>query len=229
MSNKLLVVNADDFGASDGVNRGISDAHTRGIVTSTSLLVTGAACDEAVRMLDDLPELGVGLHVDVCGEDERPFDVHDVAGLRADLEQQLDRFGQLVGRPPTHVDSHRHVHRHSFLRPLFREVVDPLGVPVRDDGRVRFVGDFYAQWEWGVTELEKIGVPFLQQLLRDKVLPGWTELSCHPAYRSPGYEPVYDAEREVELATLTEPAVRQVIDELGIRLVSFAAYPSGNG
>jgi predicted glycoside hydrolase/deacetylase ChbG (UPF0249 family) len=227
MDTKLLVVNADDFGASDGVNRGISDGHTRGIVTSTSLLVTGVACEEAVRMLADLPDLGVGLHVDVCGEDERPFDVHDVEGIRAEFEQQLERFCELVGRPPTHVDSHRHVHRHSFLRPLFHELVQPLGVPVRDDGRVRFVGDFYAQWEWGVTDLEKVSVPFLQQVLRDKVLPGWTELSCHPAYRSAGYEPMYDAERESELATLTDPAVRRTVDDLGIELVSFASYPAG--
>jgi chitin disaccharide deacetylase len=227
MERKLLVVNADDFGASAGVNRGIAEAHSKGIVTSTSVQVTGAACGEAVRMAADLPDLGLGLHVDVCGEDERPFDVHDIDAVRAEFEQQLDRFCQLFGRPPTHVDSHRHIHRHSFLRPLFRELAEPLGVPVRDDGRVRFVGDFYAQWEWGVTDLDKVGVPFLQELLRNKVLPGWTELSCHPGYRASGYEPIYDAEREAELATLTDPTVRHMIDELGIELVTFAAYPTG--
>ena len=214
MDRKLLVVNADDFGASAGVNRGIVEAHTNGIVTSTSVLVTGDALDEALRMAADVPELGLGLHVDVCGEDERPFDVHDVDSIRVEFAWQLDRFCELVGRTPTHVDSHRHVHRHSFLRPVFREMAEPLGVPVRDDGRVRFVGDFYAQWEWGVTEPEKVSVGFLQELLRDKVLPGWTELSCHPGYRSEGYEPMYDAEREAELAALTDPAVRRTVDEL---------------
>ncbi|MEY2449874.1 MAG: chitin disaccharide deacetylase, partial [Acidimicrobiaceae bacterium] len=123
MDKKLLVVNADDLGASQGVNRGVADAHTRGIVTSASLLVTGRACQEAVRMLADLPDLGVGLHFDVCGEDERSFDVHDVEGVREEFNAQLDQFVDLVGRAPTHVDSHRHVHRHSFLRPLFRELV----------------------------------------------------------------------------------------------------------
>src|SRR4051794_31344769 len=226
MDRKLLVVNADDFGASDGVNRGVAEAHTNGIVTSTSLLVTGAACREAVRMLADLPDLGVGLHFDVCGEDERAFDVHDVDAFRADFEQQIAEFVDLVGREPTHIDSHRHVHRHTFLRPLFRELVEPRGIPLRDDGRVRFVGDFFAQWEWGVTELDKISIVTLEQILREKVLPGWTELSCHPGYPSAGYDAMYDTEREVEVRSLTDSSVRQTIDELGIELVSFADFPS---
>ncbi|MEY2449107.1 MAG: hypothetical protein QOH79_2583, partial [Acidimicrobiaceae bacterium] len=100
---------------------------------------------------------------------------------------------------------------------------------LRDDGRVRFVGDFYAQWEWGVTELDKVGTAFLKQLLRDKVLAGWTELSCHPGYRSAGYDAMYDSEREVELRTLTDAEVRRTVDELGIELVSFRGFPSTTG
>jgi predicted glycoside hydrolase/deacetylase ChbG (UPF0249 family) len=180
-------------------------------------------------MLADLPDLGVGLHFDICGEDERSFDVHDVEAIREEFVRQLDSFVDLVGRTPTHIDSHRHVHRHSFLRPLFRELVEPLGVPLRDDGRVRFVGDFYAQWEWGVTDLEKVGVTFLQEVLSEKVLPGWTELSCHPGYPSSDYTAMYDTERKVELRTLTDPAVRRTADELGIELVSFGAFPSTPG
>src|SRR5207248_284102 len=117
------------------------------------------AATEAARLAAQLPELSVGLHFDLCGEDERSFDIHNIDAIRRDWDHQLDRFGELLGRMPTHVDSHRHTHRHSFVRPLFRELVEPLGVVLRDDGRVRFVGDFYAQWEWGVTELEKVSVP----------------------------------------------------------------------
>jgi predicted glycoside hydrolase/deacetylase ChbG (UPF0249 family) len=221
---KYLIFNADDFGASTGVNRGILKCHTRGVVTSTSLTVTGRAVHEAVAMSRDHPTLAVGLHWDVWGEDERWFDVEDLPAVRDEFHRQLEEFYRLMGRMPTHVDSHRHAHRKKHLMPLFRELVEPLGVPLRAEGRVRFVGGFYAQWEWMVTNLEYVSVPFLQRMLREEVAEGWTEFSCHPGYSSPDYTAVYDAEREAEVRTLTDPRVRQTIEELGIRLVSYADY-----
>jgi predicted glycoside hydrolase/deacetylase ChbG (UPF0249 family) len=219
---KYLIVNADDFGASTGINRGILECHTRGVVTSTSLMVTGRAVAEAVSMSHDHPVLAVGLHWDVWGEDDRNFDLDNVPAVRDEFRRQLDAFHRLLRRPPTHVDSHQHAHRQERLLPVFRELVSPLGVPLRDDGRVRFVGGFYAQWEWLVTNLDYVSVPFLQRLLREEVAEGWTELSCHPGYRSPDFSSVYIAEREVEVRTLTDPRVRQTIDDIGIRLASFA-------
>jgi chitin disaccharide deacetylase len=221
---KYLIFNADDFGASGGVNRGILKCHTRGVVTSTSLMVTGRAVREAVAMSRDHPRLAVGLHWDVWGEDERWFDVEDLRAVRDEFHRQVEEFYRLMGRMPTHVDSHRHAHRKKHLMPLFRELVEPLGVPLRAEGRVRFVGGFYAQWEWMVTNLEYVSVPLLQRMLREEVAEGWTEFSCHPGYSSPDYTAVYDAEREAEVHTLTDPRVRQTIEELGIRLVSYADY-----
>ena len=225
--HKHLIINADDFGASAGINRGILECHTRGVVTSTSLMVTGRAVHEAVGLSRDHPELAVGLHFDVCGEDEREFDTDNVAAVRDEFRRQLDEFHRLMGRLPTHVDSHRHVHREEHLMPVFREMVAPLGVPLRDDGRVNFLGGFYAQWEWKVTNLEYVSVPFLQRLLQEEVFDGWTEVSCHPGYRSLGYASVYLAEREEEVCTLTDPRIRQTIAALGIRLVSYADYQGG--
>lgn len=223
---KHLIVNADDFGASTGVNRGIVECHTHGVLTSTSLMVTGRAVREAVALSRDLPALSLGLHWDVHGEDERAFDLDDLAAVRDEFRRQLDEFHRLVGRPPTHIDSHRHVHREEHLRPLFRELVAPLGVPLREDGRVNFVGGFYAQWEWQVTNLEYVSVPFLQKMLREEVPDGWTEFSCHPGYRSRDFTSVYLAEREAEVRTLTDPRIRETLAELGIRLASYADYPA---
>jgi len=222
---KHLIFNADDFGASTGVNRGILDCHTRGVVTSTSLMVTGRAAAEAVSMSRDHPALAVGLHWDVWGEDEREFDIQDIPAARDEFRRQVDEFHRLLGRLPTHIDSHRHAHREKHLMPVFRELVEPLGVPLRGDGRVNFVGGFYAQWEWQVTTLEYVSVPFLQRLLREEVPEGRTELSCHPGYRSPDFQSVYLAEREEEVRTLTDPRVRATIEQLGINLVSYSDYP----
>jgi predicted glycoside hydrolase/deacetylase ChbG (UPF0249 family) len=95
-------------------------------------------------------------------------------------------------------------------------------VPLRDDGRVRFVGGFYGQWEWQVTDLHHVSPEFLIWILNNEVEEGWTEVSCHPGYVTPDFTSAYLAERETEVATLTDPRVRAEIDRLGIRLASYA-------
>jgi chitin disaccharide deacetylase len=223
---KYLVINADDFGASAGLNRGILEAHTHGVVTSASLMVTGRAVQEAVAMSQDYPGLSVGLHWDVWGESERDFDISDEAAVRAEFHRQIEAFCRLMDRMPTHIDSHYHLHRRAELLPMFQDLVAPLGVPLRGDKVVRFIGGFYAQWEWMVTNLEYVSVPTLQRILQEEVHEGWTEVACHPGYASPDFTSVYLQEREVEIRTLTHPDIRQTIDQLGIRLVNYTAYPA---
>ena len=113
--------------------------------------------------------------------------------------------------------------------PVFRELVEPLGVPLRGDDKVKFVGGFYAQWEWKVPNLEYVRLPFLQQMLREEVSEEWTEFSCHPGYNSPDYHGVYREEREHELRTLTDRRIRQSIRELGIVLASYLDYNRSSG
>src|SRR5689334_10360769 len=105
---KYVIFNADDFGMAGGINRGILECHTRGVVTSTSLMVDGRAVYEAVAMSRDYPSLAIGLHWDVCGEQERTFNMADLGAVRDEFQRQLDRFYHLLGRMPTHIDSHHH-------------------------------------------------------------------------------------------------------------------------
>ena len=225
---KYVIFSADDFGAHREINRGIIECHTRGVVTSTSLTVAGNAVEDAVALSKAHPRLAVGLHWDVQGEGESTIDYDDLGAVRAEWQRQLELFVRLMGRQPTHVDSHRHAHRRSNLWPLFQELAAPLGVPLRGDGRVKFVGGFYAQWEWGVTTLDYISVPVLQTMLRKEVGPGWTEIACHPGYIGPDYQAMYRSEREHEIRTLLDPAIPRTLAEEGIQLVSFADYaPSG--
>jgi predicted glycoside hydrolase/deacetylase ChbG (UPF0249 family) len=225
----FVVFNADDFGQAPGINQGILDCHTRGVVTSASLMVTGRAMSEAISMSRDHPRLSLGLHWDVWGEDEREFDITNLHAVKEEFQRQIDTFEKVVGHLPTHVDSHRHAHREPKLMPLFEELVEPLGIPLRGDGRVRFVGGFYAQWEWRVTNLDYVSVSFLQRMLREEVGDGWTEISCHPGYLGQDYTAVYAHEREAEVRTLTDPAIREAIEDLGITLASFEDYASLGG
>jgi chitin disaccharide deacetylase len=223
---RYLIVNADDFGQSAGINRGIIECHQRGILTSTSLMVTGKALDQAVKLSRENPTLAVGLHFDVWGEDEREFDTHDIDATHAEFQRQLELFRAVMGRMPTHIDSHRHAHREEHLFKHFKSWVDPLNIPLRGDGRVKFVGGFYAQWEWGVTELKYVSVGFLSEMLRNETPPGVTEFSCHPGYITDDYRGIYAREREAEIQTLTDTQIRRVIQAEGISLISYVDLAS---
>ena len=210
---RKLIVNADDFGASEGVNRGILECHVDGVVTSASLMVKGLAAREAAEAARDHPRLSVGLHFVGDGDD-----------IARALARQLASFERLVGRPPTHVDSHHHFHRDDDVSPRFCALLEPLGVPVRGDGRVAWIGGFYAQWQAGVTNLEYVSVGSFERLLREEVRAEWTELACHPGYRSGGFRSSYLAEREAEVRTLTDARVQEAIAELDIQLANYADF-----
>lgn len=127
---RLLIVNADDFGLSKGQNYGIIEACRNGIVTSTTALVNGQAIDHAVQLSRDEPSLAIGMHFvltmgkpltampgltrdgvlgkwiwQLAEEDALPLEE-----ITQELASQYLRFIELFGRKPTHLDSHHHVH-----------------------------------------------------------------------------------------------------------------------
>ena len=218
---KFVIFNADDFGYTRGVNRGIAEAHRKGVVTSATLIVNGLATEEAVQMAREMPGLSVGLHVNFTNEAQRLVDFDDPQVASAEMRRQLDRFVSLVGRLPTHLDSHQHVHRHPVRRKLFEQLATEHGLPLRDTPPVAFMGGFYAQWEYGVTDLSKVSVAALERMIRDEVKDGVTEFGCHPGYFDEAMEMVYHRDRETELRTLCDPRVREILREEGIRLIGF--------
>jgi chitin disaccharide deacetylase len=229
VARRLLIVNADDFGRSEGVNRGIAAAHERGIVTSASLMVRWPAAAAASRYARDHPDLSVGLHVD-CGEWAcrpdgdwvRLYQVvpdGDAGAVAEEVARQLDAFRTLVGREPTHLDSHQHVHRSEPARSVLRAVARELGVPLRGGRTVRYLGCFYGQDDEGRPYPELIGVDALVEALTG-LRQGWTELGCHPGLGA-DLDSMYQRERETEVRTLCDRRVREAVARLGIELRSF--------
>jgi chitin disaccharide deacetylase len=227
-----LIINADDFGSTEGINRAIADCHRAGTVTSASLMATGRAVGHAVELARELPELSVGLH----WVGDRPgvavVDAEDERAIAAELGRQLALFEELLGRPPTHLDSHHHLHSAEPAMGLFVAAATPLGIPVRGDGSVRCVGGFYGQWEHEVTDLQHVSVQALEGILRDELDEhGWTEIGCHPGYVTAELRSAYAQEREAEVRTLTDPRIPALIAELGIELGSYTDFarlrPSG--
>lgn len=142
-----LIINADDFGLTAGVNRAISELHTNGALTSTTLMAHTAATEEAVRMALATPTLGVGCHVVlVDGEPLLPRDrMQTLVGTDGRFQPKLGRFlwhlcnmrdveieieaeataqiESLASKSVrlTHIDTHKHVHMFpAVLRPVLR-------------------------------------------------------------------------------------------------------------
>ena len=215
--NRRLIVNADDFGLSEGVNRGIIEAHAHGIVTSASLMVRWPAAAEATSLAGVNPALAVGLHVDLA----------DAAAVTFEVSSQVERFVRLVGRPPTHIDSHQHVHNDPVVRPIVARVGRTLGVPVRGTTPdAAYCGSFYGQDGRGFAVPEAITVESLVAIIAD--LPdGVTELACHAGFGD-ALDTTYRDERARELAALCDPRARAALETHRVELISFAdCNPSG--
>lgn len=230
---RYLIVNADDFGQSHAINRGVIEAIERGIVTSASLMVRWPAVEEAAEFSATHPELSLGLHVDLgewayrCGTWEPLYEVvavDDAEAVSSEIERQLTLFRRATGRDPTHLDSHQHVHLHEPTRSAIWSVARRLGIPTRHFApKIRYCGDFYGQMSDGAPNLDGINLKHLNNILED-LPPGITELGCHPG-EAGGPGSMYSSERRVEVAVLCDPWVRSTISDLRIQLISFHDTP----
>jgi predicted glycoside hydrolase/deacetylase ChbG (UPF0249 family) len=225
---KALIVNADDFGLSDGVNAGILRAHRDGIVTSASLMVRQPAAHAAAAAAQGLPRLSLGLHVDLAGwelcDGEWSLvyawaDESDPVDVAREVAAQVRLFRELAGRPPTHLDSHQHAHRAEPLASVLARTATELDVPLRHHSPARYNGAFYGQGRAGEPLPAAITSDALSTLILG--LPdGVTELCCHPAEHA-DESWAYGRERELELDSLCHPGARAALGAAGVRLTSF--------
>jgi predicted glycoside hydrolase/deacetylase ChbG (UPF0249 family) len=244
----MVIVNADDLGRTTGINSGIFEAHRNGLVTSATLMVAYPAAEEAAARLDEFPGLGVGLHVALTGSPSILPATHlpsltDASGrfpakpeglvqpapeeVLMEVRAQFDRFRELTGRPPTHLDSHHHSHRHPVvcdaLITLAREYDLPIrnaspevGVRLRRDGVA--TTDLFVEGFFGVDARLDVLIEIL-----GGIQPGVTEIMCHPAHVDDELRSTsgYAAERERELEVLTSPRVLRAVQDFGLRPVHF--------
>src|SRR5262249_2423752 len=154
-----------------------------------SLMVRWAAAAEAAEYGRQHPEFSLGLHLDLGewvyrqGTWVPVYEVVSTEGavtVAAEVNRQLAAFRRLVGRDPTHIDSHQHPHLREPTRTVVVEMARQLKVPVRHfDPRICYCGNFYGQTADGTPLPEILSVEGLVQILRG-LLPGITELGCHP-------------------------------------------------
>lgn len=146
---KYVIVNSDDFGISDGVNRGIIEAHHNGILSSTCTMSNMPSAAAGIKLAQSTaPKLGVGLHLTLSfgapvsapkrvpslvfsgGQFAQNYQqlmgklpTYTDEDLETEMQAQFDHFVDLAGCLPTHIDSH---HRAAFVNPASFEVMCSL-------------------------------------------------------------------------------------------------------
>ena len=241
---KRLIVTADDVGLHPGMTEGAVRGHREGIVTACSLVANGAAFDDAVVRLREVPSLEVGVHLTLV--DERPLTrmsfpgsyVGFVAGhtlidrrvIERELRAQVEKV-MGTGLRITHLNGHQHLH----LLPRVYSIVKHIAADYRI-GYIRIVNDRGGKGSltrrFSIGTLSAIGrridptrrtigvleaghVSNIEPLL--DFVEGVTELVAHPGVGVAGYDWAYDWEGE--LRALCDPALRDTLTRRGITLI----------
>lgn len=246
----LLIVNADDFGLSKGQNYGIVEACRHGVVTSTTAMVNGEAIEHAAALSRDLPDLGVGMHFvltlgmpltampgltrdGLLGKwiwemaEQGTLPLEEIA---RELDCQFNRFVDLFGREPTHIDSHHHVHMIPAIFPLVAEFARRKGVALRVDRQVDMPGDTggnlppttdgFSSAFYG----DEISEALFLSVLDRSVQQGERslEVMAHPAFIDNTIrKSAYCWPRLAEMEVLTSTSLKYAIAERGYRLGTF--------
>lgn len=190
---RRLIVNADDFGLTAGVNRAIAQAHNNGVVTSATLMAAGSCFEDAVGLARGLPKLSVGCHVVLIdGSPLQPASkiatlIATQDGERGQFRNRLSSFAaaaltgrihaaqveveatgqirkiQSAGISVSHVDTHKHTH-------LFPAVLAPLLRAARACGIRTVRNPFVIGQAWPGYALRKPGL--LKRFVQVQVLRG---------------------------------------------------------
>jgi chitin disaccharide deacetylase len=242
MGERILIINADDLGYDPAVTRGILQSMKSGVVTSATFMVNTPYSEAAAT---EGRGLALGLHLNLArhapvsrGFPTQFLEQGELSEKRAgelpaevvdqETRGQLERLEKLLGAKATHIDVHKHLHRHPSVLQGLAAAARDAQLPVRSiDPTMRrelrsmgvktnehFIGDAGAQAYWTLAQLEND-----LQTLQD----GVTELMCHPGYAPSAAKSGYSQQREVELETFCSPKARTLLESAGVRLADFRA------
>ncbi len=247
---KRLIVNADDYGRTPGVNEGTLEAYVMGIVTSATVMVLEPSAEEGIRLARAVaPDLALGLHFVVTGGgacaspagsvprlapggcfvrtvEELPDRIPEEE-IRRELEAQIALFERLAGRPPTHLDSHHHSALQTSIQPVFAAVALERGLPVRaanSRARQQFLQAGLHIPDHFIESFHGSGATAENlKFVLAHLREGVSELMCHPGHPDEALlaGSSYAREREQEVAVLCDPAIREILSADGIELISF--------
>jgi hopanoid biosynthesis associated protein HpnK len=237
-----LIVNADDFGLTSGVNRAIAELHAAGVLTSTSLMARAQASDEAIEIARSIPTLGVGCHVVlVDGEptlpplqipsliDSRTGTLYAtltaflprlftgrirLAEIEAETRAQIE-FLQSKGLQLTHIDTHKHTH-------MFPIVLRHVLCAARTCGICAVRSPFEPSWALRTA----IGAPWMR--LAQVSALRWLDPVCRRIIAEEGFSTTDGIIAVAGTGTIDAVSVRCLLKQLPAGTWELVAHPGYN-
>ena len=244
-----VIVNADDLGFSESINRGIFDSYKKGIVKSGTMMVNMPGFENAIDMFKDESEFGIGIHLNVTkgepigngyvnivdskgkfkGRDGIEENL-DLAEIEQEFNLQLKLFMEKIGQP-THIDSHHHIHRNKKLQGMVFEIAKKNNLPIRT-----FAGEFRERAvsiglkSPDIFDTSFFGNPSIDII--DKIIKKYgntqniIEIMVHPGYMNEETFRMtsYGKEREAELAGLIAIRNSDLYDTIMDDLVNYRVF-----
>lgn len=247
-----LIINADDFGMSEGVTLGILKAHKDGVLRSTTLMVGMPYATQAAELAKKCPDLHVGIHftlsagkpvldpkdipslVDEKGyfhsqswhkiNKEKPIEEDELnyEEVYRELEAQFNRFVDIMGRLPDHIDSHHFTSSYPRVHEQAKKFAYQYDLPVRythdyiesNYEKVEFSNRFYA----GNVSIEYFTKDFDNMLSKEAF-----EIMSHPAFVDQFVmdNSSYNVQRCKELDVLCDPRLKEWIKENNVEMITF--------
>jgi len=226
---KYLIINADDFNLTRGVDQAILECHDHGIVSSTTILMTLPMPPSSVKALRSRPFLGKGIHLSLtlgkAVNSKTPFTLNRalLSHIRKiplkiaeqEYEAQILKFKRLLGDFPTHMDTHHHIHGHPNIFAAISRLSKKYKIPVREVRGPHLFEDLDPKHHWTRSK-------FLNCL---KKLPfGISEIMVHPGYVDGALRKIssFLTGRDVERRFLRDEKLKGVLDDLNIKLINFS-------
>ncbi|SDZ68518.1 PTS system, cellobiose-specific IIA component/hypothetical protein [Evansella caseinilytica] len=233
-----LIVNADDFGLSRGVNYGIIEAHKNGIVTSTTLMVNMPDSVHAVNLTKECPSLGVGVHLNLTigkpihsnvpslindegyFHNKRDFfQKANMEDVERELKAQVEQFYSF-GLEPTHLDTHHNIHGRQPISSILENISEEHHLPtrqLRNNDKSKQIPEFCSDFHQNDASYETL-LSIFQRARKSPI-----EMMCHPGFVDEQLLDLssYNLLRIRELSILIDRKTIAAVYEYEIQLTSY--------
>lgn len=228
-----LVINADDFGYTKGITEGIIEGVKLGIIRSTTAMCNMPYIEYGKELSVHYPELGIGVHLNLTvgksltknrtltDEQGNFLSKAEIYSNELDMQEvydewkaQIEKFIEVFGKKPTHLDSHHSVHDFNSKQfEVASQLANEYGLSMRRYGPYHYVNGFFANTAT-VSDLKKILLQHLDENIEIMVHPGFCDLEL---YRNSSY----NVHRVKELDVLCNSEILDFIKEKGIELAHY--------
>lgn len=241
---KKIIINADDFGMSSSVNHGIVEAMTKGIVSSTTIMMNMPKAKEALNLAKEYGITNIGIHLNLTKaypllpKEEIPLlvlengKVKDIRKetITPEIKEQIKKefTAQIellysLGFVPTHLDSHHHIHMLDGIKEVVLELAEKYNLPTRSFKMNTLIDSKttpnFLDCSFYASRVNK---ETLINIL-SKEFNGIIEIMTHPGFVDAELRDIsiYNDYRQVELDILTSPEVIEFIKTNNIKIISF--------